>query len=59
VREGGAGGFHGFCVFDFGDERGADYGGVGQAAEDGNVAGEGDAKTYRDGKLGDGASAAD
>jgi hypothetical protein len=29
LGEGGAGSFDGFCVFDFGDERGADYRGVG------------------------------
>src|SRR5712664_4483298 len=56
--EGGAGGFYGFCVFNFRDEGGTDYGGVGEAAEDGNVAGEGDAETYRDGELRDGAGAA-
>jgi hypothetical protein len=56
--EGGAGSFYGFRVFDFGDEGGAYYRGVGEAAEDRDVAGEGDAEAYRDGKLRDGAGAA-
>ena len=57
--EGGAGGFYGFCVFNFGDERGADYGGIGETTEDGDVAREGDAEAYGDGELRDGAGAAD
>jgi hypothetical protein len=53
--EGGAGGVDRFCVFYFGDEGGADYGGVGEATQDGDVARERDAETYRDGELRHGA----
>jgi hypothetical protein len=54
----GSGCLHGFSTFDFGDEGGADYGGVRETTEDGNVAGEGDAEAYGDGELRDGASTA-
>ena len=44
-------------VFDFGDERRANDSGIGKAAENGDVAGEGDAEADGDGKLRDFAGA--
>jgi len=38
--EGGSGGINGMRFFDFGDEGGADDGGVGEAAEKGDVSGQ-------------------
>ena len=45
-------------LLDCGDEGGADDGGVGEAAENGDVAGEGYAEAYGDGKLREGTGAA-
>src|SRR5260370_25710911 len=42
-----------------GDKGGADYGGVGKAGENGDVAGERDAEAYGDGELRNGAGAAE
>ena len=47
----GGGGIGGGCVFDFGDQRGADYGSVSQATENADVAGERDAEANGDGKI--------
>src|SRR5438034_8995270 len=44
-------------LFDFGDERGADYSSIGEAAENGNVTGERNAKTHSERKLCDRAGA--
>src|SRR5215467_6088807 len=46
-------------AFDFRDQRGADYSRVGQATEDGDMAGERNTETDRDGELRDGAGAAE
>src|SRR6202030_4069344 len=50
---------HRLRFFNLGDERGADYGRVGQAPENGNVAGKRDAEANGDGELRDAAGAAD
>ena len=54
----GRGSIFGGCLLDLGDQGGAYYGGVGQAAEDRDVAGERDAEADSDGKLCEGAGAA-
>src|SRR3984893_10393468 len=59
IAERSSSGVHGLRLFNFGDERGADDGRVGQAPENGNVAGKRDAEANRDGELRDAAGAAD
>src|SRR6267378_1249768 len=59
IAEGRGGGIDGLSLFNFGDERGADDGGVGEAAKNRNVAGKRDSKTNSDGELRNAAGAAD
>src|SRR6267143_459875 len=59
IAEGRGGGIDGLSLFNFGDERGADDGGVGEAAKNRNVAGKRDYKTNGDGELRNAAGAAD
>ena len=58
IAEDNRGGIDGLSFFNLGDERGADDGGVGEAAKNGNVAGQRDAKANGDGELRDAAGAA-
>src|SRR5258708_11695684 len=58
IAEGRRGGVKGLRLFNFGDEVGADDGGVGKAAENGNMARKRDPEADRDGKLRDAAGAA-
>ena len=46
-----SGGIGRCSVFDFGDQRGADHGGVGESAKNGNVSWERNAESHSDGKL--------
>src|SRR6266436_5778613 len=57
-RERRGSGIHGLRLFNFGDKSGADDGGVGEAPENGNVAGKRDAEADGDGELRDAAGTA-
>lgn len=56
--QGGGGGIGRGGVFNFGDERRAYYGGVGEAAEDADMSGERNAEAHGDGEIGETAGAA-
>ena len=56
LAESVCGSFDGGSFFNFGDESGADDGGVGKAAENGHMARKRDAEAHGDGKWRDAAS---